>query len=47
MNLPSGEICEPEISGSPKKTSLSRRGGDWAKLTAADATRSAVRTRIL
>src|SRR5437868_12463421 len=27
MNLPSGEICAPEISGSPKKSSRSIIGG--------------------
>src|SRR2546425_2078180 len=27
MNLPSGEICAPEISGSPKKSSRSIMGG--------------------
>src|SRR5438105_10993520 len=27
MNLPSGEICAPEISGSPKNTSRSIKGG--------------------
>jgi hypothetical protein len=27
MNLPSGEICAPEISGSPKKSSRSISGG--------------------
>src|SRR5437867_12337347 len=33
MNLPSGEICAPEISGSPKKSSRSIMGGKpfgWA-----------------
>src|SRR6266852_1387557 len=33
MNLPSGEICAPEISGSPKKSSRSINGGKpfcWA-----------------
>src|SRR3989454_11739347 len=27
MNLPSGEICAPEISGSPKNNSRSIKGG--------------------
>src|SRR5215471_14587558 len=27
MNLPSGEICAPEISGSPKNSSRSSSGG--------------------
>src|SRR5437588_10801740 len=33
MNLPSGEICAPEISGSPKKSSRSNMGDSpvgWA-----------------
>src|SRR5882762_5724208 len=45
MNLPSGEICAPEISGSPKNNSRSINGGwpfGWAvAATAENASRSA------
>src|SRR5437867_5281531 len=48
MNLPSGEICAPEISGSPKKSSRSIMGGKpfgCAEIEAAFAASNAVRTR--
>src|SRR5437773_3911188 len=35
MNLPSGESCAPEISGSPKNSSRSMIGGCWATARAA------------
>ena len=40
MNLPSGEICAPEISGSPKKSSRSIMGGGvvcWPRETFGNA----------
>src|SRR6266536_5385502 len=44
MNLPSGEICAPEISGSPKKSSRSITGGK--PLGCANAGRDAMSSRL-
>src|SRR5207244_11243012 len=44
MNLPSGEICAPEISGSPKNSSRSINGGK--PLGCANAGRDAMSSRL-
>src|SRR5215813_11483035 len=43
MNRPSGEICPPEISGSPKNSSRSRIGGGPDSFAAAANVRNRLR----